>query len=139
MAVTGITLQDEVTTVFNELKLGKGLQYVIYRLTPDFKEVEVEKKAPAPATWDAFVADLPKDDCRYAVFDYQFATDKDGERNKLIFVLWTPETARIKTKMLYPATKEAMKRALVGIGAEIQATDEAEISIDAVNDRLRKV
>ena len=138
MAVTGINLKDEVTSVFNELKLGKGLQYVIYRLTDDFKEVEVEKKVPSPATWEQFVADLPKDDCRYAVYDYQFNTDSDGERNKLIFVLWTPETARIKTKMLYPATKEAMKRALVGIGTELQATDEAEISLDAVKEKFAK-
>ena len=138
MAVTGISLKDEVTSVFNELKLGKGLQYVLYRITPDFKEVEVEKKVPAPATWEQFVADLPRDDCRYGVFDYQFNTEADGERNKLIFVLWTPETARIKTKMLYPATKEAMKRALVGIGTELQATDEAEISLDAVKEKFAK-
>ena len=138
MAVTGITLRDEVMSVFNELKLGMGLQYVIYRMTPDYKEVEVEKKVEAPATWEAFVADLPKDDCRYGVFDYQFTTETDGDRNKLIFVLWTPETARIKTKMLYPATKEAMKRALVGISTEIQATDEAEISLDAVKERFAK-
>jgi len=138
MAVTGIILQDEVTSVFNELKLGHGLQYVIYRITPNLKEVEVEKKVPAPATWEQFVADLPRDDCRYAVYDYQFQTETDGDRNKLIFVLWTPETAKIKSKMLYPATKEAMKRALVGIGTELQATDEAEISLDAVKEKFAK-
>ena len=137
MAVTGITLDDEVTEIFNQLKLGKGLKYVIFRITPDYTRVVVEKSKEVPATWDDFVADLPKDDCRYAVYDYEFTLEDSGVRNKLVFVLWTPETAKIKTKMLYPATKEAMKRAFVGIGAELQATDLSEISKEAVEDKFK--
>jgi cofilin len=71
------------------------------------------------------------------VFDYQFDTASDGARNKLVFVLWTPETAKIKAKMLYPATKDAMKKALVGIGAELQATDASEISQEAVMEKFK--
>jgi cofilin len=138
MAISGITLQDEVTSSFNELKLGRGLQYIIYRITPDFKEVAVEKKQAAPATWEDLVKDLPSDDCRYAVFDFHYETASDGERNKLIFILWTPDTAKIKVKMLYPSTKDALRRSFVGIGTEVQATDVSELSIDEVKARLLK-
>jgi len=138
MAISGITLQDEVTSSFNELKLGKSLQYIIYRITPDYKEVAVEKKQPAPATWDDLVKDLPADDCRYAVFDFKYSTESDGERNKLIFVLWTPDSAKIKVRMLYPSTKESLRRSFVGIGTEVQATDVSELAIEDVKARLLK-
>jgi hypothetical protein len=59
MAVTGITLKDEVTAAFNELKLGKGLKYVIFKIADDFKTVGVEKKSPS-GDWAEFVKDLPK-------------------------------------------------------------------------------
>jgi len=138
MAISGITLQDEVTSSFNELKLGKSLQYIIFRITPDFKEVAVDKKQAAPATWEDLIKDLPSDDCRYAVFDFKYSTESDGERNKLIFILWTPDTAKIKVKMLYPSTKESLRRSFVGIGCEVQATDVSELAIEDVKARLLK-
>ena len=137
MSLSGIALNDEVTAVFNELKLGKGLKYVIYRINENHTEVIVEKKQAAPATWAQFVEDLPKNDCRYAVFDYHYETESDGERNKLVFVLWTPETAKIKSRMLYPSTKDAMKRALVGISTELQATDASEIDEENVIEKFQ--
>ena len=60
MSISGITLKDECTAAFNELKLGKGLKYVVFKISDDFKTVGVEKKIPGPATWADFVKELPK-------------------------------------------------------------------------------
>jgi hypothetical protein len=40
------------------------------------------------------------DDCRYAIYDFNYETPEGGQRNKLIFFVWAPDTAKIKKKML---------------------------------------
>merc|ERR1711982_154109 len=68
---------------------------------------------------------LPERDCRYAIFDYEFQVD-GGQRNKITFILWAPDSAPIKAKMMYTSTKDSIKKKLVGIQVEVQATDAAE-------------
>jgi hypothetical protein len=40
--------------------------------------------------------------------------------------------------MMYTSTKDSIKKKLVGIQVEVQATDAAEISEDAVSERAKK-
>lgn len=40
----------------------------------------------------------------------------------------SPDEAKIKTKMVYASSKDALRRALVGIASEIQGTDHSEIA-----------
>ena len=41
-------------------------------------------------------------------------------------------TQRIQLKMVYSSSKDALKRALTGIGAEIQATSEDDIEYETI-------
>jgi len=50
---------------------------------------------------------------------------------------WCPDTARIKKKMLYSSSFDALKKALVGVHKYIQATDAAEASKESVEEKLR--
>ena len=54
------------------------------------------------------------------------------------FVRWAPDTAPIKSKMVYASSKESIKRSFNGIGAEIQGTDYAEVSYDSVLEKVSK-
>jgi cofilin len=56
----------------------------------------------------------------------------------LIVCRWSPDTAPIKSKMVYASSKETIKRAFNGIGVEIQGTDYAEVSYEAVLDKVSK-
>merc|ERR1711865_27422 len=49
---------------------------------------------------------------------------------KIMFVLWSPEGAKVKDKMMTTGSKDALKRALVGIGQDFQATDASEITFE---------
>ena len=51
---------------------------------------------------------------------------------------WSPDTAPIKSKMVYASSKESIKRSFNGIGAEIQGTDYAEVSYDSVLEKVSK-
>jgi cofilin len=42
-----------------------------------------------------------------------------------------PDTSKVKEKMVYASSKEALRRALVGIAYEMQGTDLSEVSIES--------
>jgi cofilin len=51
---------------------------------------------------------------------------------------WAPDTANVRSKMIYASSKESIKRTFNGIGVEIQGTDKAEVSYDSVLDKVSK-
>jgi len=77
---------DEAVQVYQDLKLRKKYKYIIYKLSADMKEVGVEK-TETDQSYDKFVTGLPKDECRYCVYDFEYETP-EGLRNKLLFVVW---------------------------------------------------
>ena len=137
MAASGVTVQDKVVTEYNNMKLGRQYQCIVMKLTKDDKEIELEKTIPANAcTFEDFVSQLPNDDCRYAVYDFHFETPNAGQRQQLILILWCPETANIRRKMIYASSKDAMKKKLVGITNDFQATEYSELTRKDVTEKL---
>ena len=47
---SGVTVQQNCLTVFNEIKMGHKYRYIIYCLTPDLREITVLKAAPPGKT-----------------------------------------------------------------------------------------
>jgi len=136
---SGVAVSDDCVTKYQELKLGKALRYITYKITDDLKEIVVDQVAQSNTSWDDFVATLPKGDCRYAVYDFEYTADDGGKRNKILFILWSPEGAKVKPKMLYTSSKDGIRKKLVGIGTEIQATGFDEVDHAAVTEKvLRK-
>ncbi len=41
---------------------------------------------------------------RVGIFDYEF-TEDGRQQGKILFVVWAPDTAKIKAKMLYASSK----------------------------------
>lgn len=140
---SGVAVNDECKTAFQDIKLGHKHRYVIYNLTDDLKQIKVEKLAEPSATYDDFLADMKKaeenDQCRFAVFDAEF-NSKDGVlRNKIVFFMWSPERAKIKQKMVYASSKDALKKALgEGIAREIQANDHGDLTWNNVLEVIMK-
>jgi cofilin len=60
----------------------------VYKLSDDLTEVNVEACVET-ATYDEFAASLPKDECRYCVYDFEYESDGGaGTRNKILFYVW---------------------------------------------------
>jgi len=135
---SGVGVEDEVITKFQELKLNHSYRYIIYKLSDDSTKIVVDTSAPKNATYDEFQKALPQNDCRYAVFDLEFQSAEGGQRNKILFVLWAPDSAKIKQKMLYTSSKADIRKKLVGIATEVQATDNSEIDYQTVLDKAQK-
>lgn len=121
-----------------ELKLRKKFRYIIYKLNEDNTSIVIEKKVENCDKYESFLGELPEDDCRYAVYDFEFEKSPgEGIRNKICFVVWVPDTSKVRQKMLYASSKDAIRKKLAGVATEIQATDMSEVSHEAVLDKVK--
>lgn len=129
---TGVVAADDVSSTFQDFKLGKGekLRYYIYKIE-DQKTIVIEKKGTRDKTYDDFCSDLPENEPRYGLVDLEFTSVDGRPTSKLVLITWNPDTAKIKPKMLYSGSKEAIKTALNGVGIHINATDHAELDFEA--------
>jgi len=138
MSNTGVSVNSECVTRYNEFKLRKTNKYIVFRLSDDLREIIIDKTGEPGASYDEFLDQLPPNDCRYAVCNVDY-NQADGERSKIVFFLWAPEGSKVKSKMLYAGTKDTIKKALQGINAEIQGTDKAEVQLNEVIEKCKSI
>ncbi|KAJ5070728.1 cofilin/actin-depolymerizing factor [Anaeramoeba ignava] len=132
----GVIAEDDCVTKFNEFKMGRDIRYIIYRLSDNRKQIIVEKIGDKDQTYDDFLACLPENKCRYAVFSLDFKLDDGSDRSKILFVVWAPEIAPTREKMIVATSKDKFKKQLVGVGVEIQATDQSEVALETVMEKV---
>ena len=94
--MSGIEIDDEVTTVFNEVKLRHAHKYALFKIEAK-KMIKVDYVAD-PATTDNKKDDkthfmdmksrLPRKIPRYILYDFGF-TNKEGRNiQKIAFIFW---------------------------------------------------
>ncbi|KAJ1914792.1 cofilin [Mycoemilia scoparia] len=125
-------LSAELSAVDSK-NLKKIVKFIIFKLHPEGKKIVV-RHISKNIDYEEFIKMLPKDECCWAIYDFAYETP-DGPRSKLVFVSWTPDTAKIKSKMMSASSKQALKSKFDGIHTEIQATDYDEISYETVLDK----
>ncbi|KQK12439.1 actin-depolymerizing factor 4 [Brachypodium distachyon] len=135
-ASSGAGVHDDCNLRFVELKSKRLHRFITYKLENQ-KEIVVENIGERTATYEDFVSKLPENDCRFAVYDFDFFTAEDVPKSRIFYIFWSPDTAKVRSKMLYASSNEKFKRMLDGIQVEMQATDPSEISIDEIKDRAR--
>lgn len=62
-----------------------------------------------------------------AVYDFQYISKERGAFNKIVFVLWSPNSAKVKNKMMYASTKDFFKSNLDGVALELQARHRGDL------------
>ncbi|CAL5208190.1 unnamed protein product [Lathyrus oleraceus] len=134
-ASSGMGVAEHSVSTFKELQRKKVHRYVIFKIDEKTKEVVVEKTGSPAESYDDFTASLPENDCRYAVFDFDFVTSENCQKSKIFFIAWSPSVARIRPKMLYATSKDRFRRELQGIHYEIQATDPTEMELEVLQER----
>ncbi|KAJ3691461.1 hypothetical protein LUZ61_020625 [Rhynchospora tenuis] len=134
-SITGIEVADDTKCTFLDLKRKKAHRYVIFRIDDKEKEVIVEKQGAPWESYDDFTAALPADDCRFAVYDFDFVTEDNCQKSKIFFIAWSPSVSRIRAKMLYATSKERFRHELDGVHYEIQATEPSEMDLQVLIDR----
>ncbi|XP_019071428.1 actin-depolymerizing factor 10-like [Solanum lycopersicum] len=135
-SASGIAVSDECKLRFLELKAKRNHRYLVFKIDESVQQVVVEKVGGQTETHDDFANSMPPSECRYAVFDYDWTTDENVQKSRIFFVAWSPETARVRSKMLYASSKDRFRRELDGVQVELQATDPSEMSLDTFVGRI---
>ncbi|KAI5105176.1 cofilin-1, partial [Silurus meridionalis] len=141
---SGVTVQENVLTCFNEMKVRKAQcseeerkkrkKAVLFCLSDDRKQIIIEEgreilQGDEGDPFLKFVKMLPPDDCRYALYDATYET-KDCKKEDLVFIFWAPESAPLKSKMIFASSKDAIKKKFTGIKHEWQVN-----GLDDIKDR----
>ncbi|KVI04709.1 actin-depolymerizing factor 7 [Cynara cardunculus var. scolymus] len=132
-AASGMAVDDECKLKFLDLKTKRNYRFIIFKI--EEQQVIVEKVGSPDESYEDFTNSLPNNECRYAVFDFDFITDENCQKSKIFFIAWSPDTSKVRSKMVYASSKDRFKRELDGIQVELQATDPSEMSIDIVKAR----
>ncbi|KAK9477445.1 hypothetical protein V1514DRAFT_333678 [Lipomyces japonicus] len=138
MSRSGVAVSNDVQNAFQQLKLGKQSKFIVFKINDSKTEIIVEEKS-SNDSYEEFLTKLPEDDCRYAIYDFEYELgNNEGKRSKIIFFTWSPDTASVRSKMLYASSKDAIRRTLNGIAAEIQGTDFSEVAYESVFDKVSR-
>lgn len=58
----------------------------MYNISKDLTEIVVDKTGAA--SYDEFLEVLPTDECRWAIYDFDYEKPDAGRRSKIIFISW---------------------------------------------------
>merc|ERR1712183_115353 len=134
-SASGMAVHDDCKLKFLELKAKRNYRFIVFKIEEKIQQVIVEKLGGPEETYDDFTASMPANECRYAVFDFDFITDENCQKSKIFFISWSPDTSRVRSKMLYASSKDRFRRELDGVQVELQATDPSEMSLDIIKGR----
>ncbi|XP_031373121.1 actin-depolymerizing factor 1-like isoform X2 [Punica granatum] len=134
-AASGMAVHDDCKLKFLELKTKRTYRFIVYKIEEKQKQVVVEKLGEPTDSYEDFAASLPANDCRYAVYDFDFVTEENCQKSRIVFIAWSPDASRVRSKMIYASSKDRFKRELDGIQIELQATDPTEMGLDVIRSR----
>jgi len=144
MAMSGVKLTNECSEIYQAIQKDKKYRYALFQIANG--EITLDKTGARDNTYETFLTDLvvkdgDQDDCRYAVYDYEYTAECEGaeatNKSKLFLMAWCPDTAKIKKKMIYSASFDTLKKAFVGVHKVIQANGEDELEKSAIEAVLR--
>ena len=121
---SGIQMTKEQVEQFNNLKINRANSYMVVNLNEKLDGFVVEKLGDKGASFSEMVDLLPKDDCRYAICDFEYETNENPPRktNKLVLFLWVPQSTKAKRRFTCASSNDALKKAFTGIQKEIQVS-----------------
>lgn len=127
---TGITVDDTCVTAFNDLKTKKASRYIIMQIEGD-SVVKITSAGARDKKYEDLIGELKKEEPAYAIFDFEFEFE-GAPRSKMLFISWVPDTAKIKAKTVYAATKGSVVLKLGSSFFEHNAADYGQASYEAV-------
>lgn len=83
-----MAVNDDCKLMFLELKAKRNHRFIVFKIDEKIQQVMVEKMGSPQASYDEFTSSLPPNECRYAVFDFDFTTDENCQKSKIFFIAW---------------------------------------------------
>lgn len=133
---SGVAVNDNVVSAFQDLVKQRKYRAVVFKINDSMTEVQLEKTYPPSrndpkSDWTEFAAKFPQDECRYAAYDFSYE-HQGSPKTRIIFLLYTPETSKVRQKMIYASTQEGVVKKLEGVQRQLQCTDPEEIEYESI-------
>ncbi|CAA7017375.1 unnamed protein product [Microthlaspi erraticum] len=129
-------MSDDCKIKFLELKEKRTYRFIVFKINKDDEIVQIDKIGNSEeTTYDDFTSYLPYDECRFAVYDFDFTTEDNCQKRKIFFIGWFPDASTPRNKMLYASSKDSIKTALDGIEVDLLVTEPNEMSLDIMKER----
>ncbi|GAM23416.1 hypothetical protein SAMD00019534_065910, partial [Acytostelium subglobosum LB1] len=135
---TGVKLANNCMEIFDQMKIRRQYGIVFYKLNDDNTQIVVEKTLPYGSPFTTFLTELPPTECRYVLVDFAY-TEESTSKKRLVFVSWCPGTSSIRSRMIYTASKDALRKALVGIQTEVQGCDISEVQEEQFLEKITRL
>lgn len=91
-----MAVHDDCKLKFLELKAKRNHRFIVFKIDEKIQQVIVEKIGGPDESYDDFSASMPADECRYAVYDFDFTTDENCQKSKIFFIAWLANMYTIK-------------------------------------------
>jgi cofilin len=91
----GLYIPLDCRDQFYYLRMKRQWRYIIFKVSdedPTF--VEIERCGPRDQTFDEFKENMPKDQARWVVYDFEFTVKEYGldlTKAKIIFMVYNPD------------------------------------------------
>lgn len=137
---SGVAVNKKCIDTLNSIIKGRKYRAVVLKINDDMTEVQVDNTHdPSDGSplqeWDAFRKTLPGSDCRFVVYDFTFE-HQGAMKNRLFFLLWSPEASKVRSKMIYASSQEGVVNKLDGIQRQLQCTDAEELAYPEIVKQL---
>ena len=134
--MSGVGVSKDCLAAFASVKRRGGPRFAVFAVDEASGAVVTETVARPGDAHEDFLDALPEGDCRYGVLDHEFVNSEGCVFDKLVFLLWSPDGARLKSKMLYAATKDHLRGCLEGVSLEVQATEREDACEETIRDAV---
>lgn len=140
---SGIAVNDSCIKEYSALSRSRTHRAVILKINDDMSEVIVDgilpkSKGDHEGDWKDFVKMLPEADCRYAVVDFEWKDQPTVTKSKICLILWSPEYSRVRSKMIYAASQEAVASKMADVQRQLQATELEELEYGVIKSQVAK-
>lgn len=81
-------MHDVCKLRFLELKAKRTHRFIVFKIEEKQKQVVVEKVGEPTQSYEDFAESLPADECRYAVYDFDFVTEENCQKSRIFFIAW---------------------------------------------------
>ncbi|XRA99732.1 actin-depolymerizing factor [Pycnococcus provasolii] len=137
-SASGVAVDQTCVQEFMSLKTKRTYKFLIFKVNDDGKEIVVDARGDRKGKWEQLTEQLPEHECRYAVWDHDFTNKEGRPMSKIFFILWVPDTAKVRSKMQYASSKDNFRTMLDGINYELQANAPDEIDYEVIIDRCKE-
>jgi len=129
--MSSLSFAEACGTIYEELKIRRKHRFIIFKMDEANTLVDVDSVGARDKGWADLRSALPERDCRFAIYDHEYDTDRGVKANKLWLLVWIPHNSTASKKMQYSAAKTRFQETCLPGCFECQASniDEAEIAL----------